>query len=196
MGKVIYGNSNFGYAPINYSGGSYSFGTPVMLKGMVSSSAEVEENNEKVYADNSVWCVINGAKVRTLTSVFRYIPNEYATYFGFKIHDNGFITDTGVKPSHCVFFETTEKDCDTGEETKTLHYFYNVTANEPNEETNTVEESIEAAELEVEYNAIESQFVADKDGKMVAYAKITRTEQNKNLYDTFTTVVLKPTDSI
>lgn len=196
MGKVIYGNSNFGYAPINFSLGTYSFGTPVMLKGMVSSSAEVEESDSKVYADDTVYCMLGGTKVRSLTSVFKYITEEYATFFGFKKHDNGFLTDTGIKPSHCIFFETTEFDCETNEETKTLHYFYNVTAKEPSEESATLEEEIETAELEVEYSAIPSTFVVDKDGKFVAYGKITRTEANKNLYDTFKTVVIKPTDTI
>ena len=196
MGKLIYGNQNFGYAPIVNSQGSYSFGTPVILKGMVSASAEVEESTSNIYADNKVYCVVTGAKTRNLTSTLRYITEAYAQFLGFKLEDNGMLVDTGNKPNHCVFFETLEKDCETGEETRTLHYFYNVKAQTPNVESSTTEEEIEGAELEVEYTSSASEFVVDSDGKYVGYGKITRTTVNKNLYDTFLTSVLLPTDTI
>lgn len=192
MGKIIYGNENLGYAPINNG----AFGTPVMLKGMVSSSAEVEENTTNIYADNHVYCVVNGAKARSLSAVVKYIPESYALYLGFKQEDNGMLVDTGIKPNHCIFFESVEFDCETNEETRTLHYFYNVKASEPNEETSTTEEEIESTDLTIEYNAAESSFVVDSDGKAVSYGKITRTEENASLYDTFKTAVILPTSNI
>lgn len=196
MGKIIYGNKNFGYAPINNGGGSYTFGTPVLLKGMVSASAEVEESKTNVYADNMVYCVVEGAKTRSLTATLKYITEAYAEYLGFKQAPNGMLTDTGIKPNHCVFFETEEKDCETQETTKTLHYFYNVVASQPSLEATTTEEEIESADLEIEYNAYDSTFVVDADGKYVGYAKLTRTSENEALYDSFTTKVILPTDTI
>lgn len=196
MGKIVFGNRNFGYAPITNSGGQYAFGTPVMLKGLVSTSAEIEQENTRIFADDMVWCVVDGAKTRSLTASFRYITEAYSEMLGFKKNDNGVLSDTGLKPRHCVFFETEEKDCETGEATRTLHYFYNVMASEPALETSTTEEEIESAELEIEYNAIESTFITDDDGNYVSYAKVTRTEANKTWYDTFTTKVLTPTDVI
>lgn len=193
MGKIIYGNQNFGYAPIVKSSNSYTFGAPVFLKGMVSANADVEESTTTTYADNVPYCVGSGAKVRSLTSTLKYISEAYAQFLGFKMNANGMLTDTGNKPNHCVFFETLEQDCETGEQTRTLHYFYNVTAKEPSLETSTVEEEIESADLEVEYDAIASTFVVDDEGKLVSYGKITRTDVNKNLYDSFTTTVILPT---
>ena len=52
MGKVIHGNKNFGYAPINVDGDTYSFGSPVLLPGMVSSSMQVESSDNTIYADD------------------------------------------------------------------------------------------------------------------------------------------------
>lgn len=196
MGKIIYGNQNYGYAPIVRSDNAYTFGTPVFLKGMVSAEAEVEENNTNIYADNITYCVVAGAKVRSLTSTLKYISDAYAEFLGFKANANGMLTDTGEKPNHCVFFESMEQDCETGETTRTLHYFYNVKATEPTLETSTVEEEIESADLEIEYSATQSSFVVDDDGNYVAYGKITRTEENKALYDTFTTAVILPTSAI
>lgn len=192
MGRIIHGNKNFGYAPINVSGSTYTFGTPVMLQGMVSSSMEVEQEDTSVYADDKTYCMIKGAKVRTCEVAFRYIPEAYAEYLGFKINENGMLTDTGNFPNHCIFFETEEEDCDTGETTTTLHYLYNVKGSEPSKETSTDEEEVSAQEITVSYSAMDSAFVQDDDGEYVQYAYITRTSANAATYDTFTTTVLLP----
>lgn len=192
MGRIIHGNRNFGYAPINVSGNTYSFGTPVMLNGMVSSSMEIEQEDTSVYADDKTYCMIKGAKVRTCEVVFRYIPEAYAEYLGFKINENGMLTDTGNFPNHCIFFETEEEDCDTGESTTTLHYLYNVKGSEPSKETATDEEEVSAQEITVSYSAMDSSFVQDDDGAYVQYAYITRTSENATTYDTFKTTVLLP----
>lgn len=192
MGRIVHGNKNFGYAPIIESGGSYSFGTPVMLPGMISSSMEVEQEDSTIYADDKSYCVTKGAKVRTLEVVLRHIPSAYAEYLGFKVNDSGMLTDTGEFPNHCLFFETEEEDCETGEATTTLHYLYNVKGGEPSKETATDEEEITAQEITVSYTALESTIAVDDDGESVMYGYITRTEQNKTVYDTFKTQVILP----
>lgn len=192
MGRIIHGNENFGYAPITVSGNTPSFGAPVMMEGMVSCEAEVEQETTTIYADNKAYCKVKGAKVRTVTVNFRYIPASYLVFLGFKIASNGGVTDTGSFPNHCIFFETVEEDCETGEETKTLHYFYNVTGSEPSLSTTTDEDEVEALELEVEYNANDSTIAKDADDVYAQYFSITRTEENKATYDTFTTTVLMP----
>ena len=191
MGKIIHGNQNFGYAPINVNeGGVMSFGTPVMLPGMVSSSIEVEQDTTNVYADDGTYCMVKGAKVRSAEIGLRYIDKEYAQFLGYKLNNSGMLTDTGYFPNHCIFFETSEEDCETGVATRTLHYLYNVKASAPTVETSTDEEEIEAAELSIEYSSSESAFVFDDDGKAVQYGYITRTEDNASLYDTFRTNVI------
>lgn len=191
MGKIIHGNKNFGFAPITETGGTYSFGTPVMIPGLVSVEIEVEQESSSVYADDKEFCRVKGAKVRTATVTFRNIPAAYAPYLGFVQNDSGMFTDTGTFANHCIFFETEEEDCDTGLSTTTLHYLYNVQASEPTQESSTDEDEVEAAEIEVEYNAADSQFVVDDDGKAVQYGYLTRTEANKTVYDTFTSAVIK-----
>lgn len=196
MGKIVHGNRNFGYAPINVSGGVSTFGAPVMLPGMYSSSIEVEQSTTSVYADDKDYCRVKGAKVRNAEVVLRYISEEYAQYLGYKLNENGMLTDTGSFPAHCIFFEETEEDCETGETTQTLHYLYNVQASTPTKETTSDEEEISPAEISVEYSCKDSDFVVDDDGDPCQYGYLTRTEENKAVYDTFKTTVLLPTTEI
>lgn len=195
MGKIIHGNRNFGYATINTTS-TPKFDTPKMLPGLVSTSIEVEQSDTKVPADNIVYCIVKGAKVRTATAAFRYIPEAYAELLGFKKETNGMLVDTGTFASHCIFFETTEEDSDTNQVTQTLHYLYNVVASEPTHDSNTDEEEVEAAEIEINYSASASSIATDAQKNGVQYAYITRTEQNKNLYDQFKTKVILPTEAI
>lgn len=193
MGRIVHGNRNFGYAPINVSEqGVYSYGTPVMLPGMVSSSMTVEQEDSSIYADDKTYCLIKGAKVRSLEVVLRYIPSSYAQYLGFKLNANGVLTDTGNFPNHVIFFESEEEDCDTGESTYTLHYLYNVKGGEPSKETNTDEEEVTAQDITVNYGCMESAFTKDDDNEYVQYAYVTRTTANAATYDTFKTTVLTP----
>lgn len=194
MGKIVHGNENFGYAPIlTDEYGNMSFGNPTMLPGMVSSSMEVTENQTTIYGDDVSYCVVNGAKARTLDIVLRYIPSAYAEYLGFHINANGMITDTGTYPNHCVFFEQVEEDCATGSVTKTLWYVYNVKGSEPSRETQTDEEEISAQELTVSYTSTNSAFVQDDQNVFVQVGYVTRTDANANAYDSFKTQVLLPT---
>lgn len=197
MGRIVHGNKNFGYAPINVveSGGvkTYSFGTPVMLPGMVSMEVELDSEAQNIYADDRSYCVIRGAKVRTATGTFRYITSAYAQYLGYKLNTNGMLSDTGTHANHCIFFETEEYDDEAGIETRTLHYLYKANGGEPSRSSETDEDDVSAEEIEVEYNCSESDFVVDDDGKSVSYAYITRTEENKDDYDAFTSSVILPT---
>ena len=193
MGKIVHGNKNFGYAPITINGNTYSFGTPVMLEGLVGATIEVEQEDTNVYADDVKYCIIKGNKVRTANVQLRYIPSSYAQFMGYKLNANGSLTDTGAYPNHCIFFETEEEDCETGTNTRTLHYLYNVKASTPTIETATDEDTIEASTIEVAYGVNDSQFVVDDDGTLVQYCEITRTSANANVYDTFTSAVLLPT---
>jgi len=195
MGRIIHGNKNFGFAPI-IAGDTPSFGTPVLVPGLVNFTIEVEQSSSEVYADDKVFCRPKGAKVRTATGTFRNIPKEYAIYLGFKANENGSYTDTGTFPNHCIFFETSEEDCETGLTTSTLHYIYNAQGSEPTQESNTDEDEVSAAEIEVEYSAQDSSFVVDDDGAYCQYMYLTRTAENANLYDTFKSAVILPNDTI
>lgn len=196
MGKIVHGNKNFGYAPINLNGQTYSFGSPVLLPGMVSSSMEVEQSDTTIYADDRSYCTVKGAKARTIEVVFRYITSAYAEYLGFHVNANGMVTDTGLFPNHCIFFESEEEDCDTGESTTTLWYIYNVTGSEPSRPTQTDEAEVTPQDITVNYSASDSQFVKDDANAYCQVGYITRTSANANVYDTFTTTVLLPTTTM
>lgn len=187
MGKIVHGNKNFYYAPITEG----AFGTPVAIPGMVSATIEVEQETTNVYADNKVWTTTKGAKVRTAEVAFRNIPESYLPYLGFVAAANGGYSDTGTFAKHCIMFQTTEED--DGVTTPTLHCLYAVTAGEPNVEVQTDEDSVEAAEITVNYAATDSDFVVDAQGNACQYFKITRNETNKTLFDQFATQVILPT---
>lgn len=196
MGTIIHGNKNFGFAPIVNNEGTYSFGTPVMMPGLVSATIEVEQEDNTIYADDKAFCVVKGAKVRTATVNLRNIPNSYLSYLGFKEAENGGFSDTGIFPTHAIFFQTQEDDCETGTSAPTLHYVYAVKASEPTQESETDEENVEAAELEISYSASDSAFVVDADNIAVQYFKITRTSENASLFDTYQSAVILPTSPI
>lgn len=192
MGKIVHGNKNFGFAPIVTSGNTTTFGTPVMIPGMVSASIEVEQDTSSVYADDTVYCQVKGAKVRTATVNFRNIPAAYAPYLGFKAQTNGGFADTGTYATHCIFFMTTEEDCEAGTSVPTLHYIYAVKGSEPTQESSTDEEEVEAAEIEVEYSASDSSIAKDSDGEAVQYFYIQRNEDNATLFDAYQSAVILP----
>ena len=73
---------------------------------------------------------------------------------------------------------------------------YNVKASEPNVESQTDEEDVEAQELEVSYNAQTSDFVRDIDGEGVQYFFIERTDENASLYDSFVNAIIMPTSEV
>lgn len=193
--KYVHGNRNFGYATIDTSGQTPVFNTPVMLPGMVSCSVEIDQDSEAIYADNKVWVSAKGAKVRTAEVAFRYITPEYMQLLGFKQAGNGVWTDTGTFVPHAFFFEETVEDGETGDITHRLHIFYNVTGSEPQIETETDEDGIEAREISVSYSCLDSTFVKDVDNEYCQYAWIERDNSNAALYDTFQSAVLMPAAS-
>lgn len=135
MGLIIHGNKNFGFAPITTSNDVTSFGTPVLIPGLVGMTIEVEQEDTNIYADDSVFCVAKGAKVRTATATVRNIPAAYLPYLGYLAQANGGFTDTGVFPAHCIFFETGGENCETGTTTRRLHFLYMNLSNKVGQKT-------------------------------------------------------------
>lgn len=196
MGTIVHGNKSFGYAPIIENNGTYSFGTPVLLPGLVSANITVEQEDTKVYADDITYAVVKGAKVRTAEVHFRKISSEYAEYLGFKKNANGGLSDTGTFPNHCIFFETEEMDSDNNTTTRTLHLIYSAKGSTPTQESTTDEESVEAGEFTVNYTCTDSNIAVDDVGNACQYFKITRTAANATVYDTFDQAVILPTTAM
>ena len=196
MGQIVHGNKSFGYAPIINNGGVYSFGTPVMMPGLVSATVEVSQEDTKVYADDITYAVIKGAKVRSAELHFRKITAAYAQFLGFKQNANGSLTDTGSFPNHCIFFETEDIDSDANTQTTTLHILYCAKGSTPTQESQTDEETTEAGEFTVNYTCTDSNVAVDDDGNAVQYLKVTRTSANALVYDTFDQAVILPTTAM
>lgn len=193
--KIVHGNRNCGYAPIiTDAQGVKTFGTPVMLNGMVSSSFELEQDEQTIYADDTSWFKAKGAKVRSGEIALKFISEEYLQFLGYKKNKNGVLTDTGKYPDHCIFFEETQDDSD-GNSAPTLYVFYNVKGSQPVIETETDEEELASKDITIEYSARDSEFVVDDDGEYCQVGVFTRTEENAALYDTFKQAVILPTST-
>lgn len=190
--KIVHGNANFGYATIDFSGDTPAFGTPTMLPGMVSCSAEVEQSDDAIYADNIVWVRPRGAKVRSAEVAFRYITDDYMQLLSFKKNANGLMSDTNIAQPHAFFFEEVVEDGETGATTQRLHIFYNAVGGEPNLESTTDEDGVEAREISVEYTCSPSTFVVDDAGEYCQYAYLERNSENATLYDTFKQAIITP----
>lgn len=197
--KIVHGNQNFCAIPIVEANNQRSLGTPIDLSdmGLVSVDPSLTEEENKVYADNKLWARLKGNKEYTIPTAFRYISARYVEYLGFKVSTaNGGISDSGKYPAHAICYETLEYDDETGEETQTLHYYYNVVGKQPTKASATDADSIEPAEIGIEFSCTNSDFIVDEENKPVGYFEITRTEENASLYDSFKTVAILPTSEI
>lgn len=197
--KIVYGCQNFCAIPFVTTQNQRSLGTPIDLSdmGLVNVDPSLTEELTKVYADNKLWARLKGNKEYTVPFSFRYLSARYLEYLGFKVSDaNGGVSDTGSYPAHGICYESLEYDDETGEETRTLHYYYNAVAAQPQKAYATKEEAIEAGEISVEFSCTDSEFIVDEDGKKVGYFEITRTAENAALYDTFKTAAILPTTEI
>lgn len=196
MGQIIHGNKNFGFVPINTTGNTPSFGTPTLVPGLVSATIEVEQEDGKVYADDAIFCVAKGAKVRSANVHLRNIPAAYLPYLGYLAQANGGYADTGTYPVHAIFFETGGENCEDGTTTRRLHFLYAVKASMPTVESTTDEDQIEAADIEVAYTCQDSDIAVDGSGNKVQYFFIDRTDTNAELFDAFTTAIILPTSAV
>ena len=190
---IEYNVKQFGYAPITSS----IFGSPIITKkNLVSATNNVEQSAKDIYGDGLVKISIQGTKKRSAEITVLQISKAYAELaLGYKLHPNGGISDTGVQKPHC-FFYLTEEINEANETTDVLHYFYNSTASTPSEEHTQNEDDITVVNLVIPYKCIPSAIAKDKDGKEVSYFKLTRTEENKSLFDSYTTKVILPNDTI
>ena len=197
--KIVYGCQNFCAMPIVEAQNQRSLGTPIDLSdmGLVNVDPSLTEEENKVYADNKLWARLKGNKEYTVPFSFRYLSARYVEYLGFKISEsNGGISDSGNYPAHAICYESLEYDDETSEETRTLHYYYNAVATQPQKSFATKEDTVEAAEIGVEFSCTNSDFIKDDDGKPVGYFEITRTTENAALYDNFKTAAILPTTEL
>lgn len=197
--KIVYGCQNFCAIPIVEIQNQRSLGTPIDLAdmGLVNVDPSLTEEETKVYADNKLWARLKGNKEYTVPFSFRYLSARYVEYLGFKISAaNGGISDTGTYKAHAICYESLEYDDETGEETRTLHYYYNAVASQPTKSYATKEEQVEAGEIGVEFSCTNSDFIKDEDDKPVGYFEITRTAENAAIYDNFKTAAILPTTEL
>ena len=199
--KLIYGCQNFCAIPHVVSSNVRSLGTPVSLDsmGLVNVDPALTEEINTLYADNKKWASFPAAKEYAVKLAFRYLSALYVSYVGFKVStSNGGISDSGNYPDHAICYESLEFDDETKTETRTLHYYYNVTAKRPTVALDTKQgnQQSDSALINIELTAEDCDFIFDEDGKKVAYFEITRTAENAALYDSFITAAILPTSEI
>lgn len=76
--KVKFGFKNCYYATVTESGGSYTYGTPVQLKGAVSISLSPSGDNTEFYADDSLYWSDENNNGYEGTLELALVPDDFA----------------------------------------------------------------------------------------------------------------------
>lgn len=196
--NMVYGNKEAYYAPITNKGSAPAFGTPVRDYGLVSTSITNEQSDTAIYADDTTYFTVSGAKTVTAEITKLSVDDDFAEdHLGYKAMANGMIVDTGVKAPFCYFWVETVVNED-GTTAPMITYLYNCMATEGDVESNTMEDEVEAKEMTLNLTCTPSTVALDAagTGNGVTMARITRTAENATLFDTYKTKVLLPTDTV
>lgn len=197
MATLKHGIEEVYYATIDFSGVEPVYNTPIASPGARSMTPTVDQALTRLYADNDTYFVKVGKKETSGEYGAYYFPKSYSTdVLGYKGTTAGGITDTGVNKPHALMYIQKVVDKDTREVTEELTILYNVIGSAIQEEAITDESEISETEFVMPFIATPSSFVKDDDGVPVTMYKITKTEANASLFDTFKTVVLLPTDVV
>lgn len=195
--EVTHGNKFGGFAEIKKtSDGKIDRSVAITpFTGLFSSSFETSTEQNKFYADNQVHMTVNGAPTTEGTITCYQFKEKFAIdHLGFKKHDNGGLTDTGVIKAFIWQYIETITD-EFGNETDKLNIYYNVKAATPQDASSTDEESVEGKNFEIPCTASPNSLIVDKDGDPVTHFSITKTETNAELFEYAKEHILLPTDT-
>lgn len=138
--KVEYGIKNLHFATFTEAGGDVTIGAPFAVPGAVSLTLDAEVEDNKFYADNTIyWAGYSDNGYTGSIEVARFTDEFKKQFLGYvELDDGGLGQVKGAKKSPvCVIFEA-----DGDAESRRL-VMYNVSLGSIAREYNTTEESIE-----------------------------------------------------
>lgn len=139
--KLKYGLKNCYYAVGTAADdGSYTYGTPVALKGAQSLSLEAQGENVPVYADDIEYATVNGNSGYSGDLGLVLVPDDFKAAVLNEITDTNSVIyeDADAEIVHfALLFEF------SGDAKKTRHVLYNCTCTRPAVASNTIGETKE-----------------------------------------------------
>ena len=187
--KVRFGLSNVYYAPINTSGNTTTYDTPVRIPGAVSLSLSLEGSDPSTFwADNIAYYVqagANGGYSGTLTMAI--VPDTFkVAILGEVVDDNGMqveLADADQK-SFALMYEV------SGDADKKRYCFFNCTASRVAAGANTTSDSTDPDTQDLEFTAIGRDFTFDGETKSIVKGSA---DSAATAYATWFTAVPTPT---
>lgn len=149
--KIKFGFKNLYYAVRHEENGVVTYDVPKKWQGAVSFTGDVESEETKVYADDTVYWSAYKNNGRTgdlqVMSVPDYVLKDIFNYV--EATDGGLLEDAyALTNSVALLFEV------SGDDHNTRKIYYNVTLGAPTSEENTTEESIDPQAQSISYTAI------------------------------------------
>ena len=176
-----------GTEQVTFSGAS---GTGVVYStGITSFAPSVDQDSKKVYADARTHMVLMNAKSITIDiGNYQYNDGEYLQ-MGYKLVNGGHV-DGGTYPVFDAQRILTVQSED-GTTTQRLEVFYGCTSSDYSESDDEDEDEINPKEY------TRTLTVAGKEFATFGHANhfiVDRTDENKEIFDTFKTKILTPDD--
>lgn len=137
--KIKFGLSKAYYAPITYSGGSESYGTPVALPGAVNLSMAANSEDNPFYADNIIYFQSDSNNGYDGTLELALIPDSFRKdILGETEGTNNILTEyANVESKEFALLFQFE-----GDDKATAHALYRVKASRPDVASQTKEAGI------------------------------------------------------
>jgi len=141
--KVMFGVSNLHFGEYNVaSNGTVTLGTPYALPGTVNISMDAESEENKFYADNTVYWSGYSDNGYSGTIENALFPDAFKTRFmNYEVLANGGIAQIKGKQNKPVYFMFQTE----GDDKARRGIFYNVSLGQITREYSTTEDSIEPA---------------------------------------------------
>jgi hypothetical protein len=169
---------------------------PTEFTGLRGVSFETTQESNPYYADNVEHIRLMGAKTVEGNITAYQIPQSFlVNHLGFKLSQNGGLTDTGVAKNFIWQFVETITDA-LGNEFRQLTVYYNVKGSPPTAEATTDEDSVEPKEFEIPCTASPNDLVTDMDSKPITMLQLRETADNSALIDLAYNQIILPTTPV
>lgn len=181
--KVRYGLSNVAVA---FMTDANTYEKPTKIPGAVTITKDPEGDQNVFYADNIAYHTTNSNAGYTGELTMALVPDDIkARMLGWQVDKNGALVEVadGVPTPFALLYQI------EGDQKRRYITTYNITANRPSEENNTIEDSTEPATEVMPFTATP---IVHED-KKITQASIEPNETNKSVVDAWYDNVYLPT---
>ena len=178
--KVRFGLRNVYYSVITMSGGAYTYGTPVALKGAVSFTSSAQGDTSNFYADDVIYFTSSSNQGYEGELEVALLTDEVKTdLFGMTADTNGALLETSDDQykHFALGFEV------QGDESPRRVWFYDCVATRPNDDASTKEATTEPQTETLPL------IIAPRSTDTAVKIVMTKTQANETAFNDFFTQV-------